>query len=148
MLRSSFPEERKGEREREREEKRKKRKEGRGGEGRRGKKKRKRGMTENLGCVHEACGEVSLDTFVATKARCRNRIPLDIVETNDFLIGQIRSNGFSAEFFLLEYEYVHALGEEGGCGPRFSLKTTWNYFTNRERENEERISMRGWRFFY
>lgn len=71
-------------------------------------------MTENLGCVHEACGEVSLDTFVATKARCRNRIPLDIVETNDFLIEQIRSNRIFGRvffFFLLpEYEYAHAMG--------------------------------------
>lgn len=80
-------------------------------------------MTENLGCVHEACGEVSLDTFVATKARCRNRIPLDIVETNDFLIEQIRSNRiFGRVFFFFFYQSTN-MPMQWGCDLRvFSLK--------------------------
>lgn len=73
-------------------------------EGEEGKKgQRRKGTRENLGCVHGASREAgkSLSIPMATKARCRNRnrIPLDIAATNDFFIEQIRSSGFSRNFY-------------------------------------------------
>ena len=142
MLRSSFPEERKGEREREggKEEKKEGRERGRRKE--RKKEKEKGNDRKSRLCTRSVWrslpryfrgDESQMSKSNSTRHRGNERFSYrtDQIER---IFGRV---------FSIRVRICPCIGEGGGCGPRFSLKTTWNYFTNRERENEERISMRG-----